>query len=83
MKWYSNIQGWAFDQWIAGSLECLNSSLNFFPKFNVKKTQTTFFYRGMLLFVVLIISLLLLQLPLQELVEKCYSFRVSKIKKHT
>lgn len=37
----------------------------------------------MLLFVVLIISLLLLQLPLQELVEKCYSFRVSKIKKHT
>lgn len=83
MKWYSKMQGRAFDQWIADSLECLNSSLNFFPKFNVKKPQTTFYYRGILLFVVLIISLLLLLLPLQELVEKCYSFHVSKIKKHT
>lgn len=36
-----------------------------------------------LLFVVLIISVLLLLFPLQELVEKCYSFHLSKIRKHT
>jgi len=43
----------------------------------------SFYYVAVLLFVVLNISLLLLLFPLQELVEKCYGFHLSKTRKHT